>query len=267
VTADRTSVPGAAIILTYGFAGALRLQALLAARSELACTTGTGVLQACQYAADAWRRADDRRDGPLSAAATASVRALANGLVIALLARMGKPRWCETVAAEPSAAETFLDVFPGTRFICLHRACPDVIYATLKSSPWGVSGPQYAGFTSSYPGSTVAALSAWWCSHAGPLLEFEKAHPGICLRLRYEDLVGDPATTEQDVLKFLDLPYEAPALPPVPDAAQPAVTGADAPGCGADIPAGQIPAFLGTQVNALHAQLGYQPLPARQAGG
>jgi Sulfotransferase family len=252
------------IVLTYGYAGGARLQSLLSAHPALACTTGTGLLAACDQAAAAWRQAEGR-PGTLSPLAAASVRALATALMSAIVARAGKRRWCETAAAERGAAETFLALFPAARFVCLHRSGPDVIYATLQASPWGLAGPGFAGYTASHPGSTVSALAAWWAAHAGSVLAFEQDHPQACLRVRYEDLVTDPVGAERDILAFLGLDARFAALPELPgdDGPEPAgPTGADALGCGADLPVGQIPPPLLAQVNTLHARLGYPPLEA-----
>lgn len=251
------------VVLTYTHAGARRLRALLDDRPELACTSATGVLAACDQAAAAWRRTERRADGPLSALATTSVRALATGMITAIVARAGRPRWCETVAADRGAAETFLRLFPATRFICLHRACSDVVYAALRANPWGISGPGFAPFTAAYPGSTVAALAAWWGGHTGSMLAFERAHPDSCLRLRYEDLLADTEATAAGIGDFLGLTGVYPALSvhPVgsgPGAPDPA--GADAPGCGVELPAGQLPDALLTHVNGMLARLGYPPI-------
>lgn len=248
------------VVLTYGHAGAHRLQALLADQPELACTSGTGLLAACEQAATAWRQAEVRPARPLSALATASVRALATGMIATITARAGRPRWCETAAAIPAAADTFLGLFPATRFLCLHRACPDVAYAVLQASPWGLSGPAFASYTTAHPASTAAALAAWWAGHTAPMLAFEQDHPGACLRIRYEDLAADPNRTERDIRAFLSLGGPVTQLPEHPDDPRQQLTGADAPGRGADFPAGQLPAPLLAQVNRLQARLGYPPL-------
>jgi Sulfotransferase family len=255
------------IVLTYAQAGGALLQSLLSGHPALACTTATGLLPACDQAAAAWRQADGLRQGTLSPLAAASVRSLAAGVMSAVTARAGGQRWCETAAAEPSAAETFLELYPATRFVCLHRCCPDVICAVLRSSPWGLSGPGFAPYVAAHPASTVAALAAWWAGHAGPLLAFEQAHPRDCLRVRYEDLAADRSHAERDILDFLGLDKQWPELPGLPGDDSPAAAAADpasadTPGCGADLPAGQIPAPLLAQVNSLHARLGYLSLPS-----
>jgi hypothetical protein len=251
------------VVLTYGHAGAHRLQVLLADQPELACTSGTGLLATCEQAATAWRQAERRPARPLSGLATASIRALASGMIATITARAGRPRWCETAAATPAAADTFLRLFPATRFLCLHRACPDVAYAVLQASPWGLSGPAFASSTAAHPASTAAALAAWWAGHTAPMLAFQQDHPGACLRIRYEDLAAGASQTERDIRAFLNLHGPVTQLPELPDDPGQKLTGADAPGCGADFPASQLPAPLLAHVNRLHARLGY---PTLQAG-
>ena len=262
---DSSGPAGPVIALTYGHAGARHLQGLLRDQPELATTTATGVLAACDQAASAWRVAEGRPQGALSSLAKASIRAMASAMIITITSRTGRPRWFEIAAAEPSAAQTFLDLFPGTRFVCMHRACQDVIYATLRASPWGLAGQAYAPYTAAYPGSTIAALAAWWTDHAGSILAFEREHPEACMRLRYEDLATDPARTGRQIREFLGL-REVPSLrDSLPDSL-PELPGetprkpADTPGCGADLPHGQIPPGLLAQVNELHHLLGYPPI-------
>lgn len=253
------------IVLSYAHAGGARLQSMLSLHPELACTNATGVLAACDQAVAAWRRVDGRPGRPLSPLAATSVRGLAIAMISALTATAGKRRWCETAAAERSAAETFLALFPGTRFVCLHRACPDVIVATLAASRWGLSGAGYASYVTAHPASTVAALAAWWADHARPVLAFEEAHPQSCVRVRYEDLAADPAHTEGGILKFLGLDVRGPWLPELPGTANgngPQEPHGVLPEPGANLPVAQIPGPLLAQVNDLHAQLGYPPLQA-----
>lgn len=253
------------IVLTYAMAGGARMRTLLSGHPTLACTTASGLLGACDQAATAWRQAEGRPQRPLSPLAAASVRSLATGLMSAIVARSGGRRWCEIATPQRSAAEAFLELFPGTRFVCMHRACPDVIYGVLQATPWGVAGPGFAPYIAAYPASTVAALAAWWMSLAAPVLAFERAHPEACLRVRYEDLAEDPGQAERDILRFIGLDQQFPELPELPgdsDPAQAGLTGADAPGCGAGLPAERIPPGLLAQVNELHADLGYPPLKA-----
>jgi hypothetical protein len=247
------------IVLTYPYGGAGRLNTLLARYPDVACTSGTGILPLCEQAAAAWRGADGRDAGPLPRLAAVSIRALAGTIITTLLAREGRRRWCEIATAQPSTAETFLRLYPATRVICLHRACPDVGYAALHDNPWGLAHAGFAPFTAAYPGSTAAALVAYWAAHTAPLIAFEEAHPGQCRRLRYEDLAsGMPL----GLPSFLGLPDS-----PGPGQESPASTTANyvngqepADGQVPAMPSELIPPALLMQVNERATQLGYPPI-------
>jgi hypothetical protein len=71
----------------------------------------------------------------LSALAAGSIRTSITPLVMLILARSGARRWCECALPARDAAEAFLALFPGTRFVCLHREASQVIRAALARSP------------------------------------------------------------------------------------------------------------------------------------
>jgi hypothetical protein len=249
------------IVLAPRYAGAGTLRSLLEGHPDLACTAGTGLLPLCEQAMVTWRNADGRPAGTPSSLASAATRALASSVIISILAREGKPRWCEVAAPNPKAAETFLRLYPGTRFLCLYRACPDVIRAALNASPWGLTDPVLASFTSSYPVSTVASLTAYWVTFTGPLLAFERQHPQSCLRVQFEDLARDRQAGER-IASFLGL--AEPIGRPIPgghDEPQPASLDT---GLAADLPVHLIPPALLAQANDLLQQLDYPPMAAGQ---
>jgi glycerophosphoryl diester phosphodiesterase len=192
------------IVLAYAYSGAARVQRLLSGSAVLACTSGTGLLPLCDQAAAAWRRVDNRA-GPLSSLAASSIRSLAGGMISIILAEEGKPRWCEISSSPPAAAETFLQLYPGTRFVCLHRSCPDVIRAGIEANPWGLTGTGFAPFAVAYPGSSAAAIAAYWADRTEPLLRFQEAHPAACRAVRYDDLAGHPDREARDISAFLEL--------------------------------------------------------------
>lgn len=240
------------VVLTYAYAGADLLGSLLAANPELALTSGTGVLPLCEQAAITWRRAEGR-DGPPSALALTSMRALTGSVITLLLAREGKPRWCEIATAQPGYAESFLRAYPGTRFLCLHRNCVDVIRLALRANPWGLADPEFGPFADAFPGYSAAALAAYWVAHTKPMLEFEAAHPGACRRVRYEDLNPLPGSLPADLAAFLGLHQQPTATPD---------RGDQHPGQGpgtAEVPFGQLPLPLMSEVEDLLATLSYPP--------
>jgi hypothetical protein len=251
------------IVLTYSHTGGYHLNQLLSGSSELACTSSTGVLQLCQQAAGAWQSAEGRGAGVLSPLAATTIRRFTSTLITVILARAGGRRWCETAIAQYEAADTFLKVYPGAQFLCLHRSCPDVIYAALRATPWGLSNPLLAPFTATYPGSTVAAIAAYWVGFAGLLLGFEESHPEACLRIRYEDLFRGQDETADQVEEFLGLGLsKIGRMPSLPgnDSTKQGQPSADIPGCGDGVPVEQIAAPLLAQVNELQKKLGYPPL-------
>src|ERR1035441_8887252 len=103
----------------------------------------------------------------------------------------------------PRCAETFLQLYPSAKFICLHRRCPEVILAGVNANPWGLEDSAFKSFTAGYPGNAVAAIAAYWAASTEPLLEFEQAHPGSCHRVRYEDLTSCPDQARAEIASFL----------------------------------------------------------------
>jgi hypothetical protein len=244
------------IVLTYPHAGAEQVSSLLARHHELACTAGTGILPLCEQAAAAWGTVDGRPEGPPSRLAQTSARALAASLITALLVRQGKRRWCEVATAGPDAAGAFVRLFPGTRIVCLHRACPDVVQAAVQASPWGLAGTEYTRFVSTYPASAAAALTAHWAARTTSLLAFEQAHPGTCHRVRYEDLGGDFLAGLWQFLGLAD-PGSEMAAWLHDDTAIPAHRRT---GPVSGFPTGQLPSPLLERANGLMESLGYRPL-------
>lgn len=249
------------VVLGTQYSGTEPVRLLLDGLPDLACTSGTGILPLCEQAAAVWRNADGRPAGQLSRLAVASTRALTDSIMISMLGRTGKRRWCEFSYALPEIAETFALLYPGTRFVCLYRCCGDVIRAALDASPWGLADPSFTPFTRTHP-TSAAALAAYWIAHTSSLLAFEAAHPQAVLRIRYEDLTGSGAAAQQTasaVMDFLGIASSGGETGPVLDSQdKPA---AALPPAKADLPAGLIPPTLLEQTNNLLKQLGYPVLP------
>lgn len=246
------------IVLGYAFSGAAKLGQVLSGTPGLACTSGTGMLPMCHQAAAAWQQVDGR-DGPMSSLARASVRNLAGTMIGAILARTGGTRWCEISIASPATAETFLQLYPETTFLCVHRSCPDVIRDCVRANPWGVAGTSMAEFAAVFPGSSVAAVAAYWAECTDQLLRFESAHPAACHRIRYENLIDATDQQTQEIFALVGL---MPAGNPVPAlgpqhaaSAEGTLDVTETP-----IPAAHLPGPLVTRVNELQTQLGYPPV-------
>jgi Sulfotransferase family len=250
------------VVLALAYSGASTLRAMLDGHPALACTSGTGLLPLCEQAMATWRNADARPTGLPSALARSSTRALAATVITSILAREGKPRWCEVAVANPEAAEAFLQLYPETQFLCMYRACPGVIRAALDASPWGITDPVFAPFVRAHPVSTVAGLTAYWVMHTRSLLAFEHAHPRACLRVRFEDLVDDQPQAEDRVMAFLGAgPTDGRAGPGRYSQTQPAPQDTDLAG----FPDHLVPPALRAQADDLLRELDYPVMTASQS--
>lgn len=242
-------------VITYAGSGIPRLRAMLETVPELEWLAGANLVQLCDRVAREWGIVDDR-DDRLSKLAQHGIRMLVRSMVVPRLAASGKQRWCTPVlAGAPASADTFATLFPQTRFVSLHRGCMDVIYAGLAACPWGLmgSGLGFDGFAAANPGNSVAALADYWCTQTERMLGVEDAHPGVCMRVRYEDLDAEPLGLFVKICGFLGLPAT--------DATNmPGATGTGVLGCGREIPLDRIPPHLMTRANALTRRLGY-PAP------
>jgi hypothetical protein len=238
------------VVLSYLYAGAARVQSALTAGSGVACTSGTGILPLCAAAADTWRRVEGQPGAALSGLAAASTRSLVNAQVMAILAGSSQTRWCELATTTPETAETFLQLFPNVRFVCVHRRCPEVIKAAVQANPWGLQGQGFTPYLLNYFGNSAAALAAYWANSAEQLIAFERAHAQSVHRFRYEDLADSQELAA--VRGALGLSDGRPAQPgwlAEPDAP------AEQPQAG--VPTQMIPEPLRQRITRLHAELGY----------
>jgi len=255
---------GPVIVLACAYAGAARVVEALAADPAVAATTGTGIIPLCGQAAQTWQRLDGRAGPPLSQLAASTLRALITAQVTMILAEAGKTRWCELAIGATSAASSFLQVFPGTAIVTVHRHSLDMIRAAVQASPWGLHLPRLAPYLSSYQGSTAAALAAYWADSTEQLLAFETANPRVTYRVRYEDAAADPDRALASLRSCLGLttgPHQGiirepgTAGQPTPQTPSPA---------GTVVPAAIIPRPLLDRISSLHAQLEY-PAPEEES--
>ncbi len=211
IEASRWGRNGPIIVLAYPHSGAGLLQEMLAENRSLTCTSGTGVVPLCRAALGTWRVVDgNTAPSPL---AIKSVRALAGTLITAIQAGAGSSRWCEVASAAPEAADDFLEVFPETAFVCLHRGLPGVLAEGMAAYPWGLGGSPFWPFAASYPGNSVAAIAAYWAVWTEQLIDFEARHHARCIRVRCEDLSVDADRVADAVFGFLGLDAGVPYVP------------------------------------------------------
>jgi hypothetical protein len=118
-------------------------------------------------------------------------------------------------------------------------------------------------FAPVYPGNNAAALTAYWVACAGPLISFELAHPGSCLRVRYEDLVAGSGSAGlmAEIAAFCELEGQVAGVAArrVDFGDEVEIDVAEAVPV-AKVLADLLPPGLLAQVNTYQAQLDYDPL-------
>jgi Sulfotransferase family len=256
---DRPDQSCLVVVLSYPHGGAARMQRMLSSFSELTCTFGTGLLPLCELAAETWRQVDNR-DGQLSSLAIASIRAMTGTLIASTLADSGARRWCEVAFAHPRSAEVLLQVHPGTRFICMHRNCLDVIYAGIQANPWGLTGSAFQASATRYPNNSVAAIAASWASSTKAILDFEETHPECCRRVRYENLTSSPGEVSVEIASFLHLEQGGHPAQPLIDIDQISASSEKRNLSALPVPVDWIPEPLAKLVDQLMTRLGYQSI-------
>jgi protein-tyrosine sulfotransferase len=245
---------GPVIVLSYPHAGTEVLTEVLSANPSLACTSGTGLLAVCHAAAATWQVIEAPQPR-LSAVAVKSIRALATTMITTVQAAAGGVRWCETAFVMPEAATTFLNIFPETTFLCLHRPLKGVIADGMAAHPWGLGGSPFWPHPGPHPGDNVTAIATFWVARTEALLDFEARHAHRAMRVRYDELVADRAAVTKAVYQFLGLNGQAPSLPHRP------TTSSDKTDKDLADWMGRLPEALRVKVDDLHGRLGYRSEP------
>lgn len=162
-------------------------------------------------------------------------------------------------------------LFPETKYILAVRHVMDTIASGIEASPWGFQAYGYTPYTQRFPGNTVAALASYWLDHVTNALQWEKQHPELCLRVRYEDLVTTPESTVTAIQRFLGVTerpgvlHEAFHREMAPGPADYKIEHTTAVhntsiGHGKRVPVSMLPPQLLTAINEKLETLGYQAL-------
>jgi hypothetical protein len=244
------------IVMTYQHAGADLLAEMLSESPSLARTSATGLLPLCHEAIETWRQAEDV-DGLPTSLAVKSVRALASTMITVIMARTDGRRWCETAYVSAPVVRTFLQIFPGTTIVCLHRNLQGLFSEAAHAYPWGLGQTPFWGFSVGHPGNNAATIAEYWAARTRELLDIEATHPDLCLRLRYEDLAADRDGQTGKVFAALGLDPDERRVLRVPD--QPATDGPAR--FTPPVTTSQIPPMLMPTIRDLLTTLGYDPWP------
>ena len=120
-----------------------------------------------------------------------------------VLDRRGKRVFCDKSLGSAWHADLLRQIYPRARFVCLYRHPMDMIRSGLEACPFGLNGYGFDQYIVGSPGNSVLALARYWLDNATVIAQVEEAHPQLCHRVRYEDLVEDPEGVMQGVYAFL----------------------------------------------------------------
>lgn len=271
MNSEQASVPPAPIfILSCERAGSTMLRYIIDTHPEICCPGELHLGQLCEHLAHvvAVLGAAESWDG-----INAETRRMVSALMGEYAARKGKRLWCEKTPRNVAYAEALREVFPEAKFICLHRHCMDVVHSCLEASRVGffvepvyyarAIPPTFMRGAAGHP----AAFALSWAEKTKQLVAFERAHTEQCFRVKYEELVADPASVLEPMFGFLGVAWDASIL----DAAfrtphdGPGDTKAiytrrvhtESVGAGASVAPRLIPQDVLENVNGLLTELGY----------
>ena len=128
-------VAGAIVVLGSAHSGISLLRRALMARDDVVWIDAPGLVHLGHQVARVWSRVDGR-PATSSALARKAIGAMLQSMILGRLALDGGGAWASTTAPSPrEGVEFFSEMFPATRFLCLHRRCDQVIESVLAARP------------------------------------------------------------------------------------------------------------------------------------
>lgn len=264
-------------VMCMARSGSTLLRLILDSHPDLACPPETGLPGLCGQLTILWSLiegaplAPGRGDNPpvVPEAAMDRVRATANEMLHAYLARRGRRVYCDKSLGAAQYADLLTRIWPGARYLCLYRHPMDFIHSALEATPWGLSGYGFEQYSAGSPGNSVFSLARYWSDNTASILALEEVMPGQCFRVRYEDLVSAPEEVTAAIFGFLGVPA-APGIskrcfeaeherfgPSDHKVWHTSAISTDSIGGGIAVPAGLIPPPLLASVNTQLDALGY----------
>ena len=113
-----------------------------------------------------------------------------------------KSQWVDKSLPTVGLIEHIVAVYPNARFICLYRNALDTINSIIEASEFGYDSFGVGTYVARNPRNTVMALALSWIDKTEMILRFEHAHRDRSHRIRYEDLVANPAFETDALYEF-----------------------------------------------------------------
>lgn len=269
--------PDLALVVGAARSGTTLLRLMLDVHPEIGCPGEAGIPSLIRSVGNVWwtvsgRREEDWSVAALSPTAQHALRDAVTAPMADYCAREGKRIYCDKSLDSVHHLKLVHELFPTARYLLIFRHVMDTVASGLEANPFGFRSYGYLPFIQTSPDNLVAALVSYWLNHVASAVAWEEAHPELCHRVRYEDLVVDPERSVTEVCRFLDVAPDLSVLDRVFDRARLAGGPGDhkiihttavhtaSIGAGKRIPVALVPPPLLEAANERLAALGYEPV-------
>lgn len=192
--------------------GSTLLRYLLDAHPGIACPPETKVLSAARTLLNVQNDLDGnptmemlvKKHGlpqPTPRSVTAA-RDIVAGMMAEYLDQRGKTVWCDKSLDTVHALDFTGRLFPGARYICLHRHAMDVVASLLESCRWGYGYFDLQPYIARHYNNFPLALAEYWTLRTRRMLMLQQS-AAQTYAVHYEHLVRDPESTLAGILEFL----------------------------------------------------------------
>jgi len=134
-------------------------------------------------------------------------RVIVDGIMTDYARARGKKVWCDKTPENLQHLTVLVETFPDARYVCLYRDGLDVAHSCLEVSRTGFMA-ELVEYVRRSPHDLVAAMLESWCDKTELLLKMQLAHPRLCHRVRYEDLVARPEEVLPPLFAFLGVAWD-----------------------------------------------------------
>jgi len=203
--------------------------------------------------------------------ATERTRTAISSIMDEYAARAGKSIWAEKSVSTLDCLDMLERLYPDARLICLYRQAPDVMASCAQAAQQRRGAFGFEPYLARTTGNPVDGLADYWLDKAGRALGAEQRLGNPHLRMRYEDLVSEPAQSIGRLFGFLGLEVPSDMLDSVfstthavgpGDSKILTTTGihSESIGHGSRLAIDTLSADRRARIDELHAKLGYSRL-------
>jgi protein-tyrosine sulfotransferase len=195
------------------------------------------------------------------------VRRIVSELMSGYASAKGRQMWCEKSPMNLNHLDMVEAVFPDAKYVCLYRNCMDVVHSILEFNRLQMFD-ELLYFVNRNSGNMVAAIVDYWIDLTGKELAHELKSGTNRFRIKYEELVMDPAGTLGPLFEYFGVQWNEGLLDSVfaaphdPGKGDPKVSfskkiSRNSLGSGSTISRSYIPSELEKKMNELLDKLGY----------